>query len=398
MNKFGKHIINLFYCDQNYINLNNGSYGTVPVEIREKMRNTQDIIDLNIEKVNKYQLNDMINLSRAAVAQYVNADKDDIVIIPNASDGINSILRSLMTNSGEVILIFDISYRTTKNLCKYLENKHKIILAEFILDEHILNSSDEELLNQIEHFIKSFDYKIKLACIDHILSTPAVILPVKKIIALLNKYSILSFVDGAHCLGHIHIDLSDINPHFYISNFYKWFYCPRACSFLYARKDVQKLLSPAIISVEYNQGFATDYSYSGARDYTPYFTIEYALSFRKKLGELEIMNYISDLAWLAGQKVAELWKTEVLIARRDRVCAMVNVRIPSFDIKLIEHAQKKLMFDFKCYFPVFKFSNGNYYARLSAQIYNEISDYIYAAENFLYILNNEEYIKIKAKF
>jgi isopenicillin-N epimerase len=44
----------------------------------------------------------------------------------------------------------------------------------------------------------------------------------------------LIYVDGAHALYQLDINLSDLKPDFYTANFNKWGYSPRPVGFLWA--------------------------------------------------------------------------------------------------------------------------------------------------------------------
>ena len=74
---------------------------------------------------------------------------------------------------------------------------------------------------------------IKVLVIDHITSNSAVILPVKDIVTICKKYGVISVVDGAHSLGALDLDLSDLDADFYVSNAHKWFGNPKGCVFCY---------------------------------------------------------------------------------------------------------------------------------------------------------------------
>jgi selenocysteine lyase/cysteine desulfurase len=47
------------------------------------------------------------------------------------------------------------------------------------------------------------------------------------------------FVDGAHALGSLPLNLNDLNASFYVANAHKWLANPKGCAFLWVRKDCQ---------------------------------------------------------------------------------------------------------------------------------------------------------------
>jgi len=76
------------------VNLNHGSFGTVPKLVMgaqmEFMRKQEQCPELWFRK--GYQLD--INIARVSVASLVGADLEDVVLVENASYAINGILRS----------------------------------------------------------------------------------------------------------------------------------------------------------------------------------------------------------------------------------------------------------------------------------------------------------------
>jgi isopenicillin-N epimerase len=51
-----------------------------------------------------------MNTVRAQLAAYIGASEDDLVFIPNASDGVNTVLRSLQPPVGQKILLLNTAY------------------------------------------------------------------------------------------------------------------------------------------------------------------------------------------------------------------------------------------------------------------------------------------------
>jgi isopenicillin-N epimerase len=76
--------------------------------------------------------------------------------------------------------------------------------------------------------------------VDHITSGTALVLPIDEIIAVCKeKYknicnnveeisrNVPVFIDGAHAVGQIALDLNKSNPDFYVSNCHKWLCAPK---------------------------------------------------------------------------------------------------------------------------------------------------------------------------
>ena len=117
------------------------------------------------------------------------------------------------------------------------------------------------LIDAVREAITRSNHNIKLAVFDHITSVTACLLPVQQLIELCHslhasrekrmakegegkkgdgddgEHKILGpeewipvLIDGAHALGAVDLNLTQLNPDFYVSNCHKWFLCPKGKS------------------------------------------------------------------------------------------------------------------------------------------------------------------------
>lgn len=377
---FGKHLLKEFSMDESFINVNFGSYGSPPSQVREAFRKYQDLMDKNPEKWIRYEIFLMFAKIREAIAKFIQAETENIALIENASDGINAVLRSLLTKKGEKVLVFDLAYPMVLNTLEFLKDVFEIEYVKIVLDKETLNS-DEKILEIMEKTIIEKG-PFKLACFDHISSMPSLIFPIKEICKLCQKHKIISLIDGAHGVGHVHLNLLDLNPDFYLSNFHKWGFAPKSAAFLYASKQFQNHIHPNIIGNKYKAGFIEEFYNTGTRDYSSIFAIVDAINFIEKYNLNEIIKYNHNLAWEAGNEIAKIWKTELLITDKERIGSMINVRIPCENKDIIEKCIYKTLHEHNIMITFVRLNDGKFYSRFSAQIFNEISDYRVAAETF----------------
>lgn len=97
------------------------------------------------------------------------------------------------------------------------------------------------------------EHPIRIALIDHIVSAPGAVLPIEKISPLLKARNITVAVDGAHALGQIPINITDLQSDYYIATCYKWFFAPKGCAVMYVDKKHQSTIHPASIAGSYAQ-------------------------------------------------------------------------------------------------------------------------------------------------
>jgi len=133
------------------------------------------------------------------------------------------------------------------------------------------------------------------------------------------------------------------------------------------------------------------YNNLGTMDFSPYMSIPAALKFRSDAGgEEAIMQYNHNLAYLGGQLLAAKFKTQVL-QDKNQIGSMVDVRLPvdnTDDPKLTNSwwVDEQLTKYPRTFAPVYK-HNGSFWTRVSAQIYNDITDFDVLAQQFVAICN-----------
>ncbi len=189
-------------------------------------------------------------------------------------------------------------------------------------------ATSDSILKEVSSFLEAHGDSIYLASFSHIASLPAIVLPVKQLVALCSAYGILTLVDGAHALGQIPVNVTDINANFWLGNGHKWLYSPKGSAILWARKDSQSFLVPTSIS-EWPGSFQDQFIYVGTTSYAPFLAMQAALDFRVSIGgDSAICSYMHNLAVRAGQILATAWQTDVLLDD-SMYAAMVDVRVPT---------------------------------------------------------------------
>src|SRR4051794_13599504 len=89
-----------------------GSFGTYPRAIRDKQREYLDQCEAAPDIFIRYDYPKLLDVSRAAVAKLLNAPVSTVVYVPNATTGVNTVLRNLAWNPDgrDEILYFDTIY------------------------------------------------------------------------------------------------------------------------------------------------------------------------------------------------------------------------------------------------------------------------------------------------
>ena len=391
--------------DPAYTPLNHGSYGAFPRAVRKHQRDLEDRIEGRSDRCIRYVIPDLLEESRTALAPLLGASPDEVVLVPNATTAVNTVLRNLTYDDGDVILYFSTAYpaceKTIQYVCETTSAEPYPYHIKFPIEDDDLI---EEFKLCVEYLI-STKRRVKIAMFDTIVTFPGVRMPWERLVAACRELKILSLIDGAHGVGHIDLThLASVAPDFFTSNCYKWLYTPRACGVFYVPRRNQHLIRSTVPT---SHGFLPRPADCGGRaaakaaqnrfvnlfkwvstvDQTPYLCIPAALAYRRDVcgGEEAIMLYCHTLARDGGKRVAELLGTEVMDNETQTLsqCCFTTVRLPlelsaEKGPEVVKRIMENCMNCEDTWVPA-KFYNGDVWIRLSAQVYLEMADFEWAA-------------------
>ena len=206
----------LFLQSEDYTFLNHGSFGAIPKTIFTSYKKLLDEVESCPDAWFRYKCQPLMRRSCDALAPIVNCSSNDLVLVENASLGIHTALKSVGLKPNQGVLVTKQSYPAIANT----SNRFSTESASnyHVLDIDIPVSSREEIIDKYRSYLVSHP-DIKVAVIDHITSPSAMVLPIKEIVEVCRNKGVMTIIDGAHAVGQMHIDLKEINPDFYASNF-----------------------------------------------------------------------------------------------------------------------------------------------------------------------------------
>ncbi|KAF1850783.1 PLP-dependent transferase [Cucurbitaria berberidis CBS 394.84] len=430
--KFGKELREKeFLFDKGYLNLNHGSFGTYPRTVRDTMRSFQDAAEARPDKFIRYQYPELVDESREAVAKLLNTPSSTVVFVPNATTGINTVLRNLTFESGDHILYFATIYGACEKTVAYITETTP---ASSVKIEYSYPVEDDWLVSEFKSKVKEVEAKggkVKVAIFDTIVSMPGVRVPFERLITACKELGVLSCVDGAHGVGHIELDLTKLDPDFFVSNCHKWLHVPRGCAVFHVPVRNQHLMrstlptshgfeprgsqvaSPFPKSAFVDAGkskYVGNFEFVGTIDNTPYLCVPAALEWRESIGGEEVIrNYCSTLAQEAGKHFASVLGTDVLdnSTKTLSLCCMSTVRLPISVAKAQDVAaqnglekdevgglvrdwlSRTLLDDYGTFIQTV-FHGGSWWGRLSGQVYLDMSDFELGAETLKTICERAE--------
>ena len=285
-----------FLLDPGVTFLNHGSYGACPAPVFARYQELQLELERNPVAFLARRFDELIAGSRASLAAFVGARPDDLVFVPNATAGLNAVIRSLRLEPGDEVL-------TTRHEYGAVTRTWEFAGARLVYAE------PDELVDAIGP-------RTRAVSVSHITSPTAIVLPVAEICAAARAAGALAIVDGAHAPGQLPLDLEALGADIYAGNCHKWLCAPKGAGFLWARPEHQRWIEPLVISWGYgdDRTFADRHGWQGTRDPAAVLTIPAAIEAH---GELDLMRCralaasFHDVLPPVGPAAPQMWATEV---------------------------------------------------------------------------------------
>lgn len=277
------HLRPLFLLRPDVVFLNHGSFGACPQPVFDTYRAWQLELERQPVEFLGRRFNDLMREARRALGTYLNAEAQDLVYVPNATTGLNIVARSLRLEPGDEILSNDQEYgaldRTWRFLCR--RSGARYIRQPIPLP---IRSADEV----IDAIWSGVTERTRVLFISHITSPTAIVFPIAPLIERARAAGIITVVDGAHAPGQIPLDLAALGADFYSGNCHKWMMAPKGSAFLYARRELQPLVEPLVVSWGWesitpgDSRFIDEQEYQGTRDIAAYLTVPAAIEFMRQ--------------------------------------------------------------------------------------------------------------------
>ncbi|MFZ9521428.1 MAG: aminotransferase class V-fold PLP-dependent enzyme, partial [Silvanigrellaceae bacterium] len=257
-------IRSLWSLDSETIFLNHGSYGAVPLKVRDAFCKVQNQIEENPVCFLSRELPDKLMSVRREVARRLNAESDGIAFVSNATSGVGAVLSSFPFQKGDEIVFHNHGYGWVRQGLQNLAVKTGVVVREAMIPAYPKDSDEI-----VEAFDRNLSSKTKLVICDHVTSPTALVFPVREIAELAHNNGISVLVDGAHAPGFMELDLQSLGVDFYTGNFHKWVCAPRGSAFLWVAPQWRGVVRPQ--SLSYSGGVTHhrwDDTFTGYFDWT----------------------------------------------------------------------------------------------------------------------------------
>jgi isopenicillin-N epimerase len=315
-----------------------------------------------------------------------------MVFVPNATTGVNAVLRSLKFKPGDELLTTDQEYNACRNALNFAAERAgaavKVVPLPFPL-----RSADDA----VEAVLSGVTPRTRLTLLDHVTSQTGMVLPIAKMARELAARGVETLVDGAHAPGMVPLNLREIGAAYYSGNCHKWLCAPKGAGFLFVRRDLQKEVRPTVISHGANSlrtdrsRFQIEFGWMGTHDPTACLSVPEALRFMASQlpgGWPEVMARNRALALAARALLCKAREIEPPCPD-DCIGSLAAVPVPdaprgeSLSGPLfLDPLQDRLRNKFGLELPVIHWpAHPKRLIRVSAQLYNSLPQYQLLADS-----------------
>lgn len=177
--------------------------------------------------------------ARAKVAAFINADSDEVVFTRGTTESLNLLARSLggLLGPGDEVLLSAMEHHANLIPWQQIAKQRGYSLKFIPLDsEGLLDMAAAE---------KLITPRTKIVSVIHASNALGSIVPVKELFALAKKVGATTVLDAAQSVGHILVDVRDIDCDFMAAGAHKM-YGPTGIGLLYGKRQRLETLEPML--------------------------------------------------------------------------------------------------------------------------------------------------------
>ena len=377
---FWKSIRKDYLLKKDYVNLENGYYCFIPQPTLNKY--LEHVKRINFE--GSYYMRNQLDLDKRKTAErlsnLVNCDKDELAITRNTTESLDLIISGFPWKKNDEAIFAMQDYGSMQEMFKLTAKRRGIVNK--IISVPNQPENDEEIVSLYEQQITK---KTKLIMVSHMINITGQILPVKKICEMAHSYNIDVLVDGAHCVGHIDVDIKDLNCDYYGSSLHKWLSAPLGTGLLFVKKEKISKIEPILAGHVHQRDNIMRLNHIGTHPVHSDLAINDAIDYLESIGIERKQNRLRYIQRYWSDKLR--FKNNIIIntpTEIQRSCGIANIGVKN---KTPDELSKILFNEYSIFTVAIDYANVKG-CRITPNIYTNEEELDYFVESIIKIASN----------
>ncbi|MBW1845019.1 MAG: aminotransferase class V-fold PLP-dependent enzyme, partial [Deltaproteobacteria bacterium] len=152
--------------------LNHGSFGACPLPVLDAQRRVREQMEREPVQFLTREAPPLLAEASEVLGQFIGASPEGLAFVPNATTGLNAVLRSLSLDAGDELLVTDHEYNASRNALEYTAARDGARVVVISIPFPV--ASDESICEAVLRGVTS---RTRLALLDHVTSHTALVLP-----------------------------------------------------------------------------------------------------------------------------------------------------------------------------------------------------------------------------
>ncbi len=213
---------------------NTGSLGPSPKKVLNKVWETMQAIELDPVGNNWGPIGRQANEVREQLANYINADTEEIILTRNTTEGMNMVAAGLSLQEGDEVITSTDEHYGGQAGWEFLEKYKGVKIKRVHFPKE--NITTDQAITLIEKQITS---RTKVCSLMDVSTITGMRMPFSELAKITKPKGILLVCDGAQSAGMLSVDVKALEVDAFAASGHKWMLGPKETGFLYLNKTIQ---------------------------------------------------------------------------------------------------------------------------------------------------------------
>ncbi len=277
--------------------LNAGNLCPSPRLVSDRVFELTRDIDRDISYTNRAKFPELLEASRAKVAEHLRADTDEIALVRNTSEANSTVITGLSLGAGDEVVLWSENHPT--NNVAWDVQAERLGFDVKRVETPGTPDSGEELATM---FLDALTDRTRVLAVSHLSNYSGVVLPVAQLARAARERDIFVLVDGAQTWGALDVDVRQMGCDAYTASAHKWLCGPKEAGVLYLRRERLDDVSPHTVAFGWSEQHARGekgarkFETLGQRDDACLAALAPAIDFHLEIGRTRIESRVIELA------------------------------------------------------------------------------------------------------